>query len=129
MAFAAFVATAVELDELSPFSSEVDIVRDLRGASGWILAMAIFTIIFEILMIVIRFLNFGFINLKIQLFLIVVSWWQLINFVSKNLRSLQNIIFSLLFALAFFCGGVALAKFTNDLEYAVSSSLSCASVY
>lgn len=41
--------------------------------AGFVIAVAALAIIIEILMIALRFINIGFINLKIKIFLIIVS--------------------------------------------------------
>lgn len=42
--------------------------------AGFVIGITSVAIIIEILMIVLRFVNIGLVNLKIKIFLIIVSW-------------------------------------------------------
>lgn len=75
--------TLENLEDVDPiFETRIDSITDLnyvsllfnnRAASGTGIAISILTIIYEILPIVLRFLNIGLINYKIKIFLAIVS--------------------------------------------------------
>ena len=46
--------------------------RETFGSAGWVIGVASLAILIQVLMIVLRFCNIGLINLKINIFLIVV---------------------------------------------------------
>ena len=51
-----------------------DDIDGSRGAAGWLLFLVIVTFIVEGIWTVIRFLNFGLVNLRIAIFLAIVSY-------------------------------------------------------
>lgn len=49
-------------------------LSEVQGSAGFVIAIAIVAMLLMILLIVVRICNIGLINLKINVFLIIVSW-------------------------------------------------------
>lgn len=57
-------------------SSYGTLERNTYGSAGWVIGIAGLAIIFEILLVILRFCNIGLVNLKIKIFLMIVSFAQ-----------------------------------------------------
>ena len=65
-------------DSDSSFSStgdeDVDVTRsEVRGSAGFVIGFAALALLLSLLWIIIRFCNIGLVNLKVKIFLIIVS--------------------------------------------------------
>lgn len=81
----ALIAAAVSLSDVDSISDAdsmesagnetADVTRsEVRGSAGFVIAIAALAILLSLLWIVIRFCNIGLVNLKVKIFLIIVSW-------------------------------------------------------
>ena len=80
----ALVAASVAVGTLANLDSSVtealnnatetaDLERNTYGSGGWVIGITGLAIILEVVLIILRFCNIGLINLKIKVFLIIVS--------------------------------------------------------
>lgn len=59
----------------TPAAEDSDVTRlEVRASAGFVIAIAALGILVTIFAILIRFCNIGLVNLKIKIFLIIVSW-------------------------------------------------------
>ena len=78
----ALVAAAVALGEGNGENDDTE-DRELRAATGVVIAFAALAILLEMSVIILRFCNVGLVNIKIEIFLVTVSsimygqWWAL----------------------------------------------------
>lgn len=69
------IAGAACQDALDPAAvfDDFNLDNSTRAACGWLIFVGVIALLYEALVIVLRFLNIGIVNYNIKLFLIVVS--------------------------------------------------------
>ena len=79
---AASVGSASGAIESSAEGNDTDGVTEaqVQGSAGFVIAIAAVAILLSLLFIIIRFCNIGLINIKIKIFLIIVSWSVTMHF-------------------------------------------------